>query len=107
MSPRLQRQVLVYASLLGLTIVYRLFSPDLGGEALGGLVFLALAGGVGVNYLIDEGYKPWAVWLIGGSVLASNLTFFALIKEGVLVAFFSAVLCLIPAFAGIQWGRAN
>ena len=107
MTPRFQRQVLVYVSLLGLTLVYRLFAPDLRGDALGGLIFLALAGGVGANHLFDHGYKTWAVWLICGSMLASTLIFFALIKEGVLVALFASFLCLIPAFACMQWGKAT
>jgi len=107
MTPRFQRQVLVYVSLLGLTLVYRLFAPDLRGDALGGLIFLALAGGVGANHLFDHGYKTWAVWLICGSLLASALTLFGLLKEGALVALFASFLWTIPAFLVFHWGQSK
>ena len=97
MNQRLQRQVSVYATLLGLTIVYRLFVPDLRGDVLGGLFFLAFAGGVGVNFLFDKGYKTWAVVLIAGSIMSSSVALFGLLNEGFATAFVVGFLLLIPA----------
>ena len=104
MNPKLRRQVGVYATLFSLTLVYRLFAPNLKGEALGGLLFLAFAGGVGVNFLFDKGYKTWAVVLIAGSLMASCLALYGLLNEGVPTALVVGVVLLIPAFVGLQWG---
>ena len=107
MNPRLKRQVSVYATLLGLTLVYRLFAPDLRGDALGGLLLAALAGGVGVNHLYDEGYKTWAVVVICASLVAGTTAFYGLLSEGFLVALFSMLLFCLPLYAAGKWGQGK
>ena len=104
MTLKLQRQIGVYALLLSLTVIYRLFSPGLKGEAFGGLLFMAFVGGVGVNHLYDEGFKTWAVTLIASSVFASCLAFLGLLGEGLAVAFIASFLLILPALCGIYWG---
>lgn len=107
MNPRLKRQLLVYATLLGLTLVWRALVPNMSGEALGGLLFLAFGGGVGVNYLYDEGYKTWAVVVVCASILAGTAGFYGLMPEGALVALFSMLFFCIPVYAAIKWGQGK
>ena len=77
------------------------------GEALGGLLFLALAGGVGVNYLLDEGYKTWAVVVVCVSILAGTAAFFGLMSQGALVALLSMLFFCLPLYAALKWGQVK
>lgn len=105
MNPRLQRQVSVYATLLGLTIVWRMLAPQMSREAFGGLLFLVVVGGIGVNYLYDEGYKTWAVVAVSVSLVAGNTAFYALIIKGSLVALFVLILSSFTGWVGMERGK--
>ena len=105
MNSRLQRQVSVYATLLGLTIVWRMLVPHMSRDVIGGLLFLVVVGGIGVNWLYDRGYKTWAVVVISASVVASNTGFYGLLIKGSLVALFVLILSVLAGWSGIRWGN--
>jgi len=104
-NPRLQRQVSVYATLLGLTLVWRLLAPQMSREALGGLLFLVVVGGIGVNWLYDRGYKTWAVVVYSASVVASNTAFYALIIKCSLIALLVLILSALGIWGAESWGN--
>ena len=58
------------------------------------MIFLA---GVGANHLLDDGYKVWAVVVIGVSFFLSVSLFFGLMKHGFLFATLCWFLAGLPA----------
>jgi len=96
-SRRLQRQIIVYAVLVGLSIPYRVISGPLSSEAFGGLIFMIFLAGVGTNHLLDQGYKIWAVVVIGVSFFLSVSLFFGLMKYGFLISTICWFLAGLPA----------
>ena len=104
MSPKLQRQIIVFATLVGLSIPYRVISGPMSGEAFGGLIFLIFLAGVGINHLFDEGYKLWQIITIGVSLFLSITFFFGLMKESFLLAMIVWFLVGLPAGLVMYFG---
>ena len=104
MSPKLQRQIIVFVALVGLSIPYRVIAGPMSGEAFGGLIFLIFLAGVGINHLFDEGYKFWQVVVIGVSMFFSVGLFFGLMRESYILAVSTSFLVGLPAGLTMYFG---
>ena len=58
------------------------------------MIFLA---GVETNHLLDQGYKIWAVVVIGVSFFLSVSLFFGLMKHGFFISTICWLFALLPA----------
>ena len=82
-----------------------MFSPHMSKDAFGGLLFLVIVGGIGINHLYDEGYRTWAVVGVSASLYATTTAFFGLILKGSIVALLILVVALPVAWFCIMRGN--
>lgn len=68
------------------------------------MIFLA---GVWGNHLFDEGYKAWAVVVIGVSFFISVSLFFGLMKYGFFISTICWLLALLPALLTMHFAGSK